>query len=178
MKAQDLYLLLHMAWEIMFISLFAFGGLAPVLPELHQVMVKKYHWIGVEQFTDAYTLSVVAPGPNSIFIFSLGYHIAGFLGAVVGIIAWAIPGCLTVYFIGRWGNTIQRLRMGNIRQALVPCVTGFLLASALVTARSFDEAWIVPQSTLSCMAFVVLVLKPKLNPLWIVVTCGLLGTIF
>lgn len=180
MKLHYLLLLFDMAWQIMSVSLIAFGGLAPVLPELNRVIVNKHYWLNSNQFAHAYALSVVAPGPNSIFIFLLGYHIAGLLGAVLGIIAWATPGCLAVYFVGRWGSASQHswVRVRKLRIALVPCTTGLMLASTIVTAESFDKAWIVEQTTLAGIAFGLLVLKPKLNPLWIVAICGLVGAIF
>lgn len=178
MKLHYLYLLFNMAWQIMSVSLVAFGGLAPVLGELHQIIVDKYYWLNSNEFAHAYALSVVAPGPNSIFIFLLGYNIAGLIGAFVGIIAWAIPGCLAVYLVGRWGTTSQNSWVQSLRIALVPCTTGLMLASTFFLARSFDKAWIGQQTTLAGMAFVMLVLKPKLNPLWIVAICGLVGAIF
>ena len=45
-------------------SLFAVGGAAAAVPEMHRIAVEVHHWMTDKQFTDAYAIAQLSPGPN------------------------------------------------------------------------------------------------------------------
>jgi chromate transporter len=73
------------------VNLFAFGGGFSSLPLMFQEVVEKQHWMTARTFTDGIALGQVTPGPISITATFIGYHLAGFFGAVVATIAMFTP---------------------------------------------------------------------------------------
>lgn len=46
-------------------SLFAVGGAAAAVPEMHRIAVDVHHWMTEKQFADAYAIAQLSPGPKS-----------------------------------------------------------------------------------------------------------------
>jgi chromate transporter len=164
---------LQMFLDIFVAGALSFGGLAAVLSSLHNSMVIHHHLMSDEDFSRTYSLAVGAPGPNAIFLSLLGYRLAGPLGAGLAFLAWALPTMSLLFLVGRTGSAQAPRWMQATRKALVPIVAGLLVAAAMRTARSFS--WPAPQWGLTLAALLVLVYRPKWNPIWVVAICALLG---
>ena len=54
------------------LSLVAVGGVTPVLPEIHRIVVVRHHWLTAAQLTDLYAISHAAPGPNMLLVALVG----------------------------------------------------------------------------------------------------------
>ena len=165
----------------MFLDIFlagalSFGGLAAVLSSLQNSLVSQHHLFSGEDFSRTYSLAVGAPGPNAIFLSLLGYRLAGWAGACLACLAWGIPTIILLYQIGRTGSAHAPAWIKATRKALVPIVAGLLVAGAMSTARSF--AMPTAQWGLSLVALLLLVSRPKWNPLWIVAGCALTGALW
>ncbi|MBN9419135.1 hypothetical protein ABS71_09905 [bacterium SCN 62-11] len=154
----------------------SFGGLAAVLSSLQNSVVSHHQLISGQEFSRIYSLAVGAPGPNAIFLSLLGYHIGGPLGACLACLAWAIPTILLLYLIGITGSAQAPGWMKTTRKALVPVVAGLLIAGAMSTARSFSMP--TAQWALSLVALLVLVYRPRWNPIWTVAGCALIGALW
>ena len=70
-------------------ALFSTGGLGP-LPSLHNDLIAR-GWAGEKQFTEAISIGQVTPGPNGLWVVSLGYLVAGWPGAVWASLALLLP---------------------------------------------------------------------------------------
>lgn len=167
-------------WQ-MFLDIFmagalSFGGLAAVLSSLQNSLVSQHHLFSSGDFSRTYSLAVGAPGPNAIFLSLLGYRLAGPGGACLACLAWGIPTIFLLYQIGRTGSAQAPTWMKATRKALVPVVAGLLVAGAMSTAGSF--ALPTAQWILSLAALLLLVYKPRWNPLWMVAACALIGAIW
>jgi Chromate transporter len=82
--------LLTLAGHFALMSLFAIGGAKSAVPEMHRLAVEVERWMTEQQFTDMFAIAQVTPGPNVIIVTLIGYHVAGFLGALQG---RAMAGC-------------------------------------------------------------------------------------
>jgi len=162
--------------DIFMAGALSFGGLAAVLSSLENSVVSQHHLVSGEDFSRTYSLAVAAPGPNAIFLSLLGYRVAGPTGACLACLAWALPTILLLYLVGRTGSAQAPNWMKASRQALVPIVAGLLVAGALSTAHSF----VMPtaQWGLSLAGLLLLVCKPKWNPIWMVASCAVIGAIW
>ena len=69
-----------LAWTFGLLSLFAIGGAASAIPEMHRIAVDLHHWMTDAQFADAFAISQLSPGPNILIVTLIGYQVAGVAG--------------------------------------------------------------------------------------------------
>jgi len=155
------------------LSLFAVGGAAAAIPEIHRIAVELNHWMSDTQFADAYAISQLSPGPNVLIVSLVGYHVAGIAGALVATLAMCGPTAALAYAVSRLLH-----RAGNspwpslIQQALVPISIGLMAASGLVVAIAADGS--MAAAALTPVAAVIAAVT-RLNPVWLLLAGGLLG---
>ena len=65
------------------------GGFAP-LPSLHADLTSR-GWASEHHFAESIAVGQVSPGPNGLWVVSLGYVTGGLLGALLATIAICIP---------------------------------------------------------------------------------------
>jgi chromate transporter len=155
------------------LSLFAVGGAAAAIPEIHRIAVDLNHWMTDTQFADAYAISQLSPGPNVLIVSLMGYQVAGIAGALVATVAMCGPTAAMAY-------TVSRLlhRAGSspwpalIQKALVPVSIGLMAASGLVVAVAADGSVVAALLTL---AAAVITAVTRVNPVWLLLAGGLLG---
>lgn len=167
------YPLFNLFANVFWAGLLSFGGLAAVLSTMRTNMVERHGLLSNEDFTSCYGMAVGAPGPNAIFLSLIGYKVAGLLGVVVALTAWAIPTMGLLVLIGRTSSSSSNATIRAFRKALVPVVAGLLLAGSLASASTYTEP--VKQWTLTWAAFAIVMLRPKWNPVWTVLGCALAG---
>jgi chromate transporter len=155
------------------LSLFAVGGAAAAIPEIHRIAVDLNHWMTDTQFADAYAMSQLSPGPNVLIVSLVGYQVAGIAGALVATVAMCGPTAAMAY-------TVSRLlhRAGSspwpalIQKALVPVSIGLMAASGLVVAVAADGS---VAAALLTLAAAVIAAITRVNPVWLLLAGGLLG---
>ncbi|MCK1737594.1 chromate transporter [Bradyrhizobium sp. 138] len=154
-------------------SLFAVGGAAAAVPEMHRIAVEVHHWMTEKQFTDAYAIAQLSPGPNVLIVTLIGYAVAGIPGAMAATLAMCLPTALLAYYVSRLLNRPNQSRWpGLIQTALVPLSIGLMAASALVLAQSTDRTII---AVLLTAMVAVIASVSRINPLWLLLAGGLLG---
>jgi chromate transporter len=168
-------LLLTLAGYFALMSLFAIGGANGALPEMHRLAVEVKGWMTDRQFADMFALAQVTPGPNVIIVTLIGYHVAGFAGAVVTTVAMCGPACVFALLVSRIWDRFKQARWRVVIQAgLIPVSIGLMGASALVVARAASTTWVAIAVTAVAAATTY---KLTLNPLWIFAAAALLGLI-
>lgn len=154
-------------------SLFAVGGAAAAVPEMHRIAVEVNHWMTDKQFTDAYAIAQLSPGPNVLIVTLIGYGVAGVPGAIVATLAMCLPTALLAYYVSRLLSRPGRSRWpGVIQAALVPLSIGLMAASALILAQSVDRT--IAALLLTAMVAVIASIS-RINPFWLLLAGGLLG---
>lgn len=168
--AGDIFTLL---WTFGLLSLFAIGGAAAAIPEIHRIAVEANHWMTDGQFADIFAISQLSPGPNVLIVTLVGYHVAGIAGALAATAGMCGPPAVLSYVVSRVLMRSSQSRWpGIIQAALVPLSIGLMAASGLVLALAADRTWIAV--ALTGVAAVV-VLATRLNPLWVLLAGGCLG---
>jgi chromate transporter len=154
-------------------SLFAVGGAAAAVPEMHRVAVEVHHWMTDKQFADAYAIAQLSPGPNVLIVTLIGYAVAGIPGALAATLAMCLPTALLAYCVSRLLNRRGGSRWPAIIQAaLVPLSIGLMAASALILAQSTDRS---VTATLLTAVVAVLATVSRVNPLWLLLAGGVFG---
>jgi chromate transporter len=162
-----------LAWTFGVMSLFAVGGANAALPEMHRVAVDVQHWLTDKQFSDAFAISQLSPGPNVLIVTLIGYSVAGVTGALVATLAMCLPTALLAYGVSRiLTRSSHSRRPAIIQAALVPLSIGLMGASGFILARASDHTWVAALVTIGAA---VLAATTKLNPFWMLLAGGCLG---
>jgi len=123
------------------LSLVAFGGGQAVVADIQHQTVTVHGWLSGREFTDVFAISRAAPGPSTLIVALIGWQVAGFWGALVGILAIFIPSSLLVYALGTWWIRHRGSTWTNaIERGLAPVAVGLIFAGALagIQASSVD----------------------------------------
>jgi chromate transporter len=165
--------LLTLAGYFALLSLFAIGGANAALPEMHRLAVEVMHWMNDRQFADMFAIAQVTPGPNVIVVTLIGYHVAGFLGALVATVAMCGPTCVFAFFVSQvWDRFKEAPWRTAIQAALVPVSIGLIGASAAVVVSATAQNWVAVAVT---ALTAVVTYTVRVNPLWIFAGAALLG---
>ncbi|MHB8666411.1 MAG: chromate transporter [Burkholderiales bacterium] len=170
MDAADLAALgLHFA----LLSLMAIGGVSSILPGMQRYLVDVNHWISDTQFANAYALGQAAPGPNMMFVTLLGLQLGGLAGAIVTTLAIIAPPILLTLAVTRLSANNPDSTLGRaVRGGLGPIAIGLTLSSGWILAHSADHDW---RGALLTLATVALMLRTRLNPVWLILVGAVAG---
>ena len=87
------------------LSLFSIGGGASLLAEIEHQSVAVHHWTTHREFADLFAISRAAPGPGTMLSTLIGWHVAGWPGALAATVALYLPSSLLVFGASRlWGR--------------------------------------------------------------------------
>jgi len=155
------------------LSLMAIGGISAILPDMQRYLVEAHHWLSATQFANAYALGQAAPGPNMMFVTLLGLQVAGWFGAIVATLAMIAPPVLLTLAITRLNANNPAAPMGRaIRAGLGPIAIGLTLSSGWILAHSADHDW---RGVVLTLATVALMLRTRLNPVWLILVGAVAG---
>jgi chromate transporter len=106
-------------------SLFSTGGLSN-LPSLHQDLIAR-HWAADADFGHAVAIGQISPGPNGLWVISLGYLTYGVWGALIAFVAVILPTLLVLVVAAGYAR-IERARwVGGAMRGVSHAVVGILL---------------------------------------------------
>ena len=166
-------ILTALAVQFAIMSLLALGGANAVVPEMHRLAVEQRGWMNERQFADMFAISQVAPGPNVMIVTLIGYHVAGFSGALITTLAMCGPTAVLAHFLGRtWERFRNTKWQMAVQEGLVPISVSLVAASAIVLTRAADNSWIAVAITAATAASVY---WTRWNPLWLIATAALIG---
>ncbi len=172
MKA-DGEILLTLAVQFAIMAMLALGGANAVVPEIHRQAVEMRGWMSERQFADMFAISQAAPGPNVMIVTLIGYHVAGFSGALVTTFAMCGP---TAVLAAVLSSTWDRFRDAPWRVAvqagLVPISVGLVAASAIVLTQVADRNL---AAVIITVATAAVAYWTRWNPLWLIGIAGLAG---
>lgn len=114
-------------WLFLKASLFSTGGMGN-LPSLHADLTA-HGWASERQFGESMTIGQISPGPNGLWVISLGYLTAGIPGSLLALAAIAVPPFLIL--------GVERLYR---RVQDHPAVEGFMQGIGLAVAGVFVVA--------------------------------------
>ena len=121
------------------LSLVAVGGANTIIPELNRQTVGTHGWVTAEEFAAIYAIAQMAPGPNAMVVSLIGWHIAGWMGAVVAGIAVVAPSSLLAYVVYRLGRRESvKPWLVRIQRGLAPLAVGLMVASGFIVAQGVN----------------------------------------
>ena len=162
--------------EFALLSCVAFGGATALLPEMHRVVVDQHHWLDETTFTHLYAIAQSAPGPNVLVVTLIGWEIAGLAGALATTVAMCLPMSILIYLlIDRWQSFAGKRWQKAVSLGVAPLAVGLIFSGATLIAQSAG----LGLAGIALIALTVVInLRSKLHPLWLIglgALCGLLG---
>jgi chromate transporter len=155
------------------LSLLAFGGATPVVPEMHRLAVDVHGWMSDAEFAELFALAQAAPGPNMMIVSLVGLRAAGVAGALVATLAMCGPSCVLTYAVMRgMDRTWIRPWRAVVQAGLAPITVGLILGSGYVLTRAADHT---PAAYVLTAATVVWGLATRWSPLWLLGGAAALG---
>lgn len=174
-------LLLDIVITFMKIGLLSFGGGYAAVAIVEQQVVEIKGWMNYEQCMDIVTIDELTPGPVTVNAATfVGTRLAGTLGAIAATIGAILPSCIIalvlvkVYYKYKDVTLISGALNGlkSMVVALISVTTINIISNALFLDGSLDF-----YSLLLFAVSLILIRKYKLNPLIVMIICGLVGTI-
>jgi chromate transporter len=156
-----------------YLSILTVGGGMAAFPEMKVLTVDVHHWLNFKQLIHLYSVGQMAPGPNMMMIVAIGEWVAGFLGAVVVLLAFFGPTGLLALVIGRvWTKLDKWPWRESIQKGLAPVSIGLLLAGCFTMARGAVTGLTTGAVAVSVL---LILLRFKINPAILVLGGAVIG---
>ena len=174
-------LYLQLFYTFFKIGLFGFGGGYAMLSMIQGEVVTRYGWLTSQEFTDIVAISQMTPGPIGINSATyVGFTATGSVwGSIIATLAVVLPSFILMLAISKFFLKYQKAVFSGLR----PAVVGLLASAALVLMNA--ENFSSPKEDMysfiiSCLIFLVAFVgtrKYKINPILMIVACGIAGLI-
>ena len=179
-------LYLQLFYTFFKIGLFGFGGGYAMLSMIQGEVVTRYGWLTSQEFTDIVAISQMTPGPIGINSATyVGFTATGSVwGSIIATLAVVLPSFILMLAISKFFLKYQKHPVVEaVFSGLRPAVVGLLASAALVLMNA--ENFSSPKEDMysfiiSCLIFLVAFVgtrKYKINPILMIVACGLAGLI-
>lgn len=166
------------------IGLFGFGGGYAMLSMIQGEVVTRYNWISTQEFTDIVAISQSTPGPIGINAATyVGFTTTGNVwGSVLATLAVVLPSFILMLTISKFFLKYQKNpAVEAVFSGLRPAVVGLLASAALVLMNvenfgspSKDSYTFIISVIIFLVAFVGTI-KFKVNPILMIISCGVAG---
>lgn len=162
--------------QFLLLSLLAIGGAIGTAPEMHRYLVEQHHWMSDEQFSAAIAIAQAAPGPNLLFVAVLGWAVGGALGTIVTMAGILLPSTTLALAAARWGHARRESRgVRTFVNGMAPLTVGLVLSSGWILGR---PSWRSGALLATIVVTVVLCLRTRVSPLWLIVAGAAVGALF
>lgn len=179
-------LYLQLFYTFFKIGLFGFGGGYAMLSMIQGEVVTRYGWLTSQEFTDIVAISQMTPGPIGINSATyVGFTATGSVwGSIIATLAVVLPSFILMLAISKFFLKYQKHPVVEaVFSGLRPAVVGLLASAALVLMNA--ENFSSPKEDMysfivSCIIFLVAFVgtrKYKVNPIVMIIVCGIAGFI-
>lgn len=153
-----------------------FGSGYVLLAFLRGDLVQDLGWLNDGQLIDAVAIGQVTPGPVFTTATFIGYVLAGFPGAALATLGIFLPSFL---FVAVSNPLIPKLRTSRVMTAFLDGVNVCAVAlMAGVTVQLARRALVDPLTIVVAAVAAVLLLRTRVNSVWLVLAGALIGLLF
>jgi len=144
-----------------------------LLAFLQADLVEHWHWLTTTQLLDAIAVGQVTTGPVFTTATFIGYLLAGFPGALIATAGIFLPSFI---FVAASSPLIPRLRKSPVAGAFLDgvIIASLALMASVTWSLGRDAIMDIP-SALLALGSIVLLVRFRLNSLWLVLGGALAG---
>jgi chromate transporter len=154
-------------------TLTSFSGLAS-LPMVRNDLVVERKVLTDRQLNTAVVAGRTGPGPNGLYLVSVGYYAAGYSGATVALLALMTPAFLILPMMRWLGARAESPRVKSAIRAVVLASAGLLLSASVPLAR---DAITGPLALGIVLVSFALLALTKIDTVWVVLGGAIVGLI-
>jgi chromate transporter len=151
-------------------SLFSTGGFSN-LPSLHQDLIGN-GWATESDFGQSIAIGQISPGPNGLWVISLGYFTYGYLGAFFALIAITLPALLVLAVSAGYNRIEQQRWVQGLMRGVSLAVVGITLTVVWTIIRQPEVDW---KGGFIGLAACGLAMSRRVNLLLILALAGVAG---
>lgn len=167
-------------WYFLRIGSVLFGSGYVLVSYIQQDVVNGFGWLTTRQLLDSVAIGQMTPGPVLTTVAVVGYLVSGIPGAVLATLAIFLPSFVLVILTA---PLIPRMRQSAFFSALLAGINAGVIAAILVTLidltlsslRPLTGEGISPFAITILVGALILLLRTKLNPTWLILAGGGLG---
>jgi chromate transporter len=149
----------------------SFSGMAS-LPVVRNDFVVTRHILTDRQLNTAIVAGRTGPGPNGLYLVSVGYFAAGLPGALAGLIALLTPAFLIIPLMNWIGEHANLPRVRGAIRAVILGSAGLLMAASIPLAR--DAATGPLAAAILVISFTLLSFT-RVETWWVMVGAAVVG---
>jgi len=165
------------------IGLFSIGGGYASLELIKDQVVDRNGWLDMVEFGDIVTIAEMTPGPISINSATfVGTKVSGLSGALIATFGCVLPSIIVVLLLSLLYSKFSRIPVvDGILSTLRPAVIGMIASagcSILISAVWMDASIDLDINYIAIALIAVsfiLIRKFKLNPITVMLGCGVVG---
>ena len=149
----------------------SFSGMAS-LPMVRDDFVERRHLLTNQQLATAIVAGRTGPGPNGLYLVSVGYFVDGYPGALAGLIALLTPAFFVIPLM-RWMGAYAKIpRIRGAIRAVVLGSAGLLMAATVPMAH--DAATAPVLVAIIVMSFIALTFT-RIETWWVMGGAAVVG---
>jgi chromate transporter len=152
-------------------TLTSFSGLAS-LPMVRNDLVVERKVLTDRDLNTAVVAGRTSPGPNGLYLVSVGYYAGGLPGATAALLALMTPAFLIVPMMRWLGRRAESPRVKSAIRAVVMASAGLLLSASLPLAR---DAVTGPVTLCIVIASFAILTLTKIDTVWVVLAGAAIG---
>ncbi len=149
----------------------SFSGMAS-LPVVRNDFVVKRHVLTDRQLNTAIVAGQTGPGPNGLYLVSVGYFAAGLPGAAAALIALITPSFVIIPLMSWIGRYAKIPRIRSAIQAVILASAGLLMAASIPLSR--DAATTPLAAAILVISFIVLAFT-RVETWWVMLAAAGVG---
>lgn len=150
-----------------------YGSGYVLLAFLRSDLVERWHWLTEAQLLDAIAVGQITPGPVFTTATFIGYLLGGVPGALIATLGIFLP---AFFFVAISGPLIPLIRRSAVAGAFLDGVNVASLALMAVVTWQLGRTALVDATTIGLAVIsAVLLLRFKLNSVWLVAGGGAVG---
>lgn len=161
-----------------YISAFTFGGGYVIIPLMKNKFAKELGWIDEDEMLDLVAIAQSSPGPVAVNASLLiGYKVAGFAGAVITLLGTILPPLIILSVISAFYdafivNRVIAFAIKGMQAGVAAVIADVVIDMGGKIIKSKDM-----QSILIMLAAFIVTYFFKINVIYIILACILLGII-
>jgi chromate transporter len=154
-------------------TLTSFSGLTS-LPVVRQDLVETRHVLSDWQLNAAVAAGRTAPGPNGLYVVSVGYFVDGIPGAFAGYLAMITPAFLILPLLRYVGRRMEEPRVKGAIQGLTIAAAALIISATIPLAR--DSVTGPLPASIAIASFLVIAFT-GVDTFWVMAASAIAGVV-